>query len=55
VPNNTEIATKSYAGEPVFDQFAKHFKTANFMDQPISFAFAGEPTASRCCLPGTQA
>lgn len=49
--SNTELATKSYAGEPVFDMFAKHFKTAAFLDQPISFAFAGETTP---CLAAAQ-
>jgi len=42
-PPHAELATKSYAGEPVFDLYARHFKTAAFLDQPISFAFAGKP------------
>ncbi|KAF8063723.1 Subtilisin BL [Scenedesmus sp. PABB004] len=37
-----ELATKSYAGEPVFDLYAEHFGTAAFLDQPVSFAFAGD-------------
>jgi hypothetical protein len=37
-----ELATKSYAGEPVFDMYAEYFGTAAFLDQPVSFAFAGE-------------
>lgn len=40
-----ELATKSYAGEPVFDLYTQYFRTAAFLDQPISFAFAGE----ECC------
>ncbi|WIA14465.1 hypothetical protein OEZ85_002990 [Tetradesmus obliquus] len=37
-----ELATKSYAGEPVFDMYAEYFGTAAFLDQPVSFAFAGD-------------
>jgi hypothetical protein len=37
-----ELATKSYAGEPVFDMYVDYFGTAAFLDQPVSFAFAGE-------------
>jgi hypothetical protein len=40
-----ELATKSYAGEPVFDLYAEYFGTAAFLDQPVSFAFAG-----KCCI-----
>lgn len=37
-----ELATKSYAGEPIFDLYADYFGSAAFMDQPVSFAFAGD-------------
>ncbi len=36
-----DLATKSYAGEPIFDMYAEYFRTAAFLDQPISFAFSG--------------
>eukprot|EP00879_Flechtneria_rotunda_P022938 GHRR01024245.1.p1 GENE.GHRR01024245.1~~GHRR01024245.1.p1 ORF type:complete len:314 (-),score=74.29 GHRR01024245.1:228-1169(-) len=37
-----ELATKSYAGEPVFDMYTEYYNTPAFLDQPISFAFAGD-------------
>jgi hypothetical protein len=37
-----EIATSSWEGEPVWEQYAEHFGSPTFMDQPVSAAFAGE-------------
>lgn len=43
-----EIATSTYEGEPVWELYAEYFGSENFMDQPVSQAFAGESSVFNC-------
>jgi hypothetical protein len=36
-----DLATTSYAPEPIFTMYAEYFNTSSFLDQPVSQAFAG--------------